>query len=60
MITIRYAAMVLGTITLVALRFTPRSTASVVLAIFFFICFVVLCWTLGAFTKTTDTSKESS
>lgn len=58
MIPIRYAAMVLGTITLVALRLTPRSTATVVLAIFFFICFVVLCWTLGAFTKTTDT-KES-
>ena len=54
MIALRYAAFLLATISLVCLWFTPNSPATVILAGFFLICFAVVCWTCGAFTKEVD------
>lgn len=45
MITLRYAAFLLATITLGCLACIPNSPATVILAGFFLICFGVVAWT---------------
>lgn len=60
MITIRWAAILLATVTLVALTITPRGVATAILAGFFFICFIAVGWSFGAFNTEDDMSLEAA
>lgn len=60
MITIRWVSYTLATVCWVALICTPRSPASVLLAGLFFICFVVVSWTYGAFERNHPMNEEQA
>ncbi|MEJ6554065.1 hypothetical protein PQI51_03380 [Microbacterium esteraromaticum] len=53
MIPVRWAAYTVAAVTLWCLSITPLSLASALLAGLFFICFVVVCVTYGAFERNT-------
>lgn len=49
MIALRWVSFLLAAECLVALVFTPRGVGSMVLASLFFLFFLIVCWSLGAF-----------
>lgn len=50
--TIRWAAIIIATVTILALAAAgPASSATALLAALFILMFVIVCWTFGAFRK---------
>lgn len=54
MTALRWATSLLGALCLVCLFFAPRGLGSTVVAALFFICFVTVGWTVGAFSREVD------
>lgn len=60
MTTVRWVSFLLAAECLVALFFTPNGVGSMILAALFFLFFLILCWSLGAFDRTDTTSKGTT
>lgn len=60
MITIRWIAYVLGVECLIVLALVPRGIGTALVAVLFFLCFITICWTLGAFAQNSNNSKGTS
>lgn len=59
MITVRWVSFLLAAECLIALLFVPRGIGSMILAALFFILFLILCWSLGAFDRQDSTSRKA-
>lgn len=57
MSVLRWAAFVLAAVCLGGLWVTPVGAASMVLAVLFFLFFLILCWTFGAFSDSRKVSR---
>lgn len=60
MIIIRWIAYVIGAECLIVLTLIPRSIGTALIAVLFFICFITVCWTFGAFARSDSNPKGTS
>jgi uncharacterized membrane protein len=60
MAALRWMAFLIGIECLVCLFFTPSGPWSTALAVLFFICFVTVSWTVGAFSSTDSRKAPTS
>lgn len=60
MTTVRWVSFLLAAECLVALFFTPNGVGSMILAALFFLFFLILCWSVGAFAGGSDNQKGTT
>lgn len=60
MIVLRWFAFLIGAECLVVLALIPRGVGSMLIAALFFICFLIFCWTIGAFAGDSNNSKGTT
>jgi len=58
-ITVRWLSFLLAVECLIALWFTPQGVGAMILAVLFFLFFLILCWSLGAFARQDTDSRKA-